>query len=147
MNPSANCTALVKSFEGFLDHAYRCPAGVWTIGYGTTVYPDGHGVQPGDQCSRAQAEDWLAFELAEKSKAVSSVVKVALTQNQFDALASFAYNVGSGAFAKSTMLKKINAGDMQGAADQFPLWNKGGGQVLPGLVKRRAAERALFLKG
>lgn len=141
MIPSSRCVDLVKSFEGFFDHAYQCPAGVWTIGYGTTK-----GVKPGDRCTHEQAEQWLADELADKAERVDELVKVAVTQNQFDALCSFSYNVGSYALEKSTLLRKLNAGDIHGAADEFPRWNKGGGKVLPGLVRRRDAERALFLE-
>lgn len=141
MTPSQRCVDLVKSFEGFFGHAYRCPAGVWTIGYGTT-----RGVKPGDYCTQDEAEQWLADELNEKAEGVSRLVTVDLNQNQFDALCSFAYNVGTGALQKSTLLRKLNAGDYQEAADQFPLWTKGGGKTLPGLVRRRAAERDLFLE-
>lgn len=146
MIPSDRCVALVKSFEGYFDHAYRCPAGVWTIGYGTTHYPSGAPVKDGDKCTRAQAEDWLRGELELCSQAIERSVKVELKQGQFDALTSFIYNVGPGAFAKSTLLKLLNAGSYTGAAEQFAKWNHGGGKELPGLTRRRAAERSLFLE-
>ena len=79
-------------------------------------------------------------------KTVNDLVKVPLTQNQFDALVSLTYNIGTGAFEKSTLLKKLNTGDYQGAADQFTVWNKGGGKVLQGLVNRRAKEKEVFLR-
>lgn len=146
MIPSQRCADLVAQFEGYKATAYRCPANVWTIGHGTTHYPNGAPVKEGDTCTEAQANAWLLGELEEMGAKVTKLVKTSITQNQFDALCSFAYNVGAGALSSSTLLKKLNAGDYQGAADQFPLWNKGGGKVLPGLVKRRAAERELFLE-
>lgn len=144
-SPSAECIDLIKSFEGYYSKAYLCPAKVWTIGYGTTVYPNGKKVKSGDICNRETAQEWLTHEVEEKAKAVRDAVLVVMTQGQFDALVSFAYNVGIGAFKKSTLLKKLNAGNIQGAANEFMKWNKGGGKVLAGLVRRREAERKLFL--
>lgn len=139
---------LVKSFEGYHRRlrdgsciAYQCPAGVWTLGYGCTV-----GIKPGMQWTEAEAEEALHGELARFESAVRRLVKVDLNQNEFDALVSFAYNCGEGALAKSTILRRLNAGDRVGAAKAFHAWNKGGGRVLPGLVSRRAREAALFLK-
>ena len=139
MKPSQDCVDLVKSFEGFRDKAYLCPAHVWTIGYGTT-----ENVQSGDVVTETEAEELLRNDLLDASKAVDELVDVELSQSQYDALVSFIYNVGREAFRNSTMLKLINAGNFPGAALQFQRWNKGGGQVLPGLTRRRAAERALF---
>lgn len=139
MKPSQDCVDLVKSFEGFRDKAYLCPAGVVTIGYGTT-----ENVQLGDCVTEVEAEELLRNDLLDASKAVDELVDVELSQSQYDALVSFIYNVGREAFRNSTMLKLINAGNFPGAALQFQRWNKGGGQVLPGLTRRRAAERALF---
>lgn len=153
MTPSNECFEIVKEFEGFSSRAYRCPAGVWTIGYGTTVYPGGLKVKAGDICTAQQAEAWLAHDLSSVAADVNSLVTVALTQGQFDALVSFAYNTGSDIDADnipeglgdSTLLRKLNAGDTAGAADEFLKWVNGGGKKLPGLVRRRKAERELFL--
>ena len=137
---------LIAQFEGCYLQAYLCPANVWTIGIGTTIYPNGVKVKKGDKCTLEQAHEYLAHDMIEFEKTVNDSVKVSLSQNQFDALVSLAYNIGSTAFKNSTLLKKLNAKDYQGAADQFLRWNKGGGKVLKGLVRRREAERALFLK-
>ena len=137
---------LIAQFEGCYLQAYLCPANVWTIGIGTTIYPNGVKVKKGDKCTLEQAHEYLAHDMIEFEKTVNDSVKVPLSQNQFDALVSLAYNIGSGAFKNSTLLKKLNAKDYAGAADQFLVWNKGGGKVLKGLVRRRDAERALFLK-
>lgn len=133
--------ALVREFEGCRLDAYRCPAGIPTIGYGAT----GPDIRMGMKWTQEEADERLAEDLARFAEGVERLVLVDLTDNQFAALVSFAYNVGLGALAGSTLLRKLNAGDYQGAADQLPRWNKGGGRVLPGLVRRRAAERDLFL--
>lgn len=133
--------ALVREFEGCRLDAYRCPAGIPTIGYGAT----GPDIRMGMKWTQEEADERLAEDLARFAEGVERLVLVDLTDNQFAALVSFAYNVGLGALAGSTLLRKLNAGDYEGAADQFPRWNKGGGRVLPGLVRRRAAERDLFL--
>lgn len=148
MNPSQAAVDLVKEFEGFSAKAYPDPgtgAEPWTIGYGTTCYPDGKSVRLGDQCTRSAAEMWLMHELEEAGKAINVLVQVPLEQHQFDALCSFVYNVGMRAFEQSTMRKFINAGMFKDAADQFLRWVRAGGKVLPGLVKRREEERAMFL--
>ena len=146
MSTSQNGINLISSFEGCELKAYLCPAKVWTIGFGTTVYPSGVKVKKGDTCTLDQAKQFKAHDLKRFEKTVNDLVKVSLTQNQFDALVSLTYNIGTGAFEKSTLLKKLNVSDYQGAADQFTVWNKGGGKVLQGLVNRRAKERELFLK-
>lgn len=146
MSTSQNGINLISSFEGCELKAYLCPAKVWTIGFGTTVYPNGVKVKKGDSCTLEQAKQFKAHDLKRFEKTVSDLVKVPLTQNQFDALVSLTYNIGTGAFEKSTLLKKLNAGDYQGAADQFTVWNKGGGKVLQGLVNRRAKEKEVFLR-
>lgn len=133
--------ALIKHFEGFRSKAYLCPAGVWTIGYGTTS-----GVRKGQVISESQAESFLKADLAKFEAAVNKSVKVLLTQNQFDALVAFTYNVGAGAFAGSTLLRQINAGAFGKARENFMKWVKGGGKTLPGLVRRRSAEADLFDK-
>ena len=145
MEPSPNAAKFVSGFEGYSATSYLCPAFVWTIGYGTTRYPDGTHVGENESCTEAQAQEWLLHDLDGAGEVVSRQVKVPLTQNQFDALTSFVYNLGAGAFASSTLLRMLNGGAYDVAADQFKLWVHGGGVVLPGLVKRRAAEVELFL--
>lgn len=137
---------LIKQFESFCAAPYLCSAGVPTIGYGTTVYPNGIKVKLSDQKITQQlAETFLQHHVNAIEKDVLSLVKVPLTQNQFDALVSFAYNVGLGAFQDSTLLKLLNAGDIDGASKQLERWNKAGGKVSNGLTRRRNAEKALFL--
>ena len=137
---------LIKQFESFRAAPYLCSAGVPTIGYGTTVYPNGIKVKLSDQKITQQlAETFLQHHVNVIEKDVSKLVKVTLTQNQFDALVSFAYNVGIGAFGDSTLLKLLNAGDIDNASKQFERWNKAGGKVSNGLTRRRNAEKALFL--
>jgi GH24 family phage-related lysozyme (muramidase) len=131
---------LLKSFEGLRLDAYIDPVGVWTIGYGTTT-----GVRPGMRITEAQAEAFLKRDLARFEKAVADLVKVRLNSDQFSALVSFTYNVGEGALASSTLLRLLNQGDVLGAADQLLRWNRGDQGELPGLTRRRKAERALFL--
>lgn len=142
MKTSDKGIALIKEFEGCKLAAYKCPAGVWTIGIGTTK-----GVKSGMVITEGQAVDFLKRDLAIFEAAVNKLVKVEISQAQFDALIAFAYNVGEGALSKSTLLKKLNAGDAKGAAAEFSKWNKAGGKALAGLTRRRAAESALFLSG
>lgn len=134
---------LVKHFEGLKLKAYLCPAGVPTIGYGAT----GGGVRLGIAWTREQAEARLAADLAEAAADVDRYVRVAISDDQRGALASFVFNLGAGAFASSTLLRLLNLGDAAAAAE-FGKWTKArvGGKLtdLPGLVSRRAAERALF---
>ncbi len=137
---------LIKGFEGKRLTSYDDGVGIWTIGYGTIKYPNGVRVKKGDTCTERQAETYLKNDLNRFEVAINKLVKVPLSQNQFDALASFTYNLGETNLANSTLLKKLNKGDYQGAADQFLVWNKAGGKVMKGLVRRREAERALFLK-
>lgn len=131
--------ALIKAAEGLRLSAYLCPARVWTIGYGTTK-----GVKPGDTITEAQAEDMLRADVAKFERAVTDAVRVPITQGQFDALVSLAYNIGAAALRKSTLLRLLNESKYSLAAAQFDRWNRAGGRVLAGLTKRRAAERALF---
>jgi len=135
---------LICSFEGLRLKAYDDGVGVWTIGYGTTVI-NGVKVKKGDTCTLEQAKSYMAQDLKQFESAVNQV-KVPLNQNQYDALVSLAYNIGVSAFLNSTLFKKLNAKDYKGAAEQFPRWNRGGGRVLNGLVKRRKIEMELFLK-
>jgi lysozyme len=131
---------LIKSFEGLELEAYLCPSDVWTIGYGHTK-----GVKEGDTVTKEEAEKLLDEDLAFFRNGVKRLVKVDLNENQFGALVSFAYNLGLGSLESSTLLKILNAGDYDGAADQLLRWNKSKGKVLTGLVRRREAERAVFL--
>lgn len=137
---------LMCSFEGLELKAYDDGTGVCTIGYGTTVYPNGKAVQYGDQCTIEQAKRYMQFDLNRFEQAVSRAVQVPLRQNQFDALVSLAYNIGISAFQNSTLLKRLNTLDYLGASQQFDVWIKAGGKTVQGLVNRRAVEKALFLK-
>lgn len=143
---SLNGITLIKKFEGFRARPYLCPGGIATVGYGSTFYADGRPVKLSDPLiSQAGAELLLRATLGQYETAVCEGVTQPMTQGQFDALVDFAYNCGAGSFRSSTLRKKINAGDMVGAALEFARWNKAGGVVLPGLVRRREAERALFV--
>lgn len=132
---------IIKDSEGLELKAYVCPAGVLTIGYGST----GNHVKPGMVITEAQAEELLRSDLRRFEDWVAAHCKPA-TDNQFSALVSFAFNVGEGALKDSTLRRKHLEGDYAGAAEQFARWNKGGGRELPGLVKRRAREAALYRK-
>lgn len=132
--------ALIKNFEGCRLQSYQDSAGVWTIGWGHT----GPEVGPNMTITQAQADAYLAGDLAKFEACVGDMVEVNLTPNQFAALVSFAYNLGCGALHGSTLLRKVNAEDFAGAQQQFGNWVYAGGQVLEGLVRRRAAEAALF---
>ena len=137
--------SLIKQFEGLRLTAYQDSVGVWTIGYGWTQPVDGKPIRPGMTIKEENAERLLRTGLVGYESDVSKLVKVKLTQGQFDALVSFAYNLGARALSTSTLLQKLNACDYAGAADEFPRWNKAGGKALPGLNRRREAERTLFL--
>ena len=139
MNIGTKGLALIKRFEGLRLKAYLCPANVWTIGYGST----GPHVKPGVEITEVQAEQLLRDDLARFEKAVSDAAPNA-TQDQFDAMVSLAFNIGIAGFQKSSVLRLHKAGRHQAAADSFALWNKGGGRVLPGLVRRRADEAHLY---
>jgi lysozyme len=139
MNISNTGIDLIKHFEGCETEAYLCPAGVPTIGYGHIK-----GVQMGDSITEAQAHEMLVEELEEYEGYVNTKVTVDLNQNQFDALVSWVYNLGSGNFTGSTLLKVLNSGDYSGVPEQIMRWNKAGGRVLEGLTRRRQAEADLF---
>lgn len=145
MQTSPNGISLIKQFEGRDLKAYQDSVGVWTIGYGWTQPVNGKPIKAGMVIDLATAERLLKTGLVGYENDVSKLVKVPLTQGQFDALVSFAYNLGARSLSTSTLLKKLNAGDYKGAADEFTRWNKAGGKVLNGLTRRREAERALFL--
>jgi lysozyme len=142
----APALTIIKKFEGCLLHAYLDPVGIPTIGWGTTRYPDGRKVRMGDHISLEQAERYLHYEVLGFTHAVESLVKVPLTNNEFCALTSFCYNLGSNALEKSTLLKKLNKGvNKTEVADEFLKWINAGGHPLKGLLVRREAERNLFL--
>jgi lysozyme len=137
---------LIKRFEGFSSTPYLCPADVPTIGYGNTRRFDGSRVAMDDEpISEADGEALLAHELLSFERSVDKLITAELTQVMFDALVSFTYNLGSGNLQSSTLRMKLNRGNYEGAADEFPKWRKAGGRVLQGLVRRRIAERKLFL--
>jgi lysozyme len=129
----------LEALEGFRANAYLDSGGVPTIGYGWTV-----GVKMGDTCTQEEAEEWLIREVQKIAGFLENCVKVSLKQSQVDALASFIYNVGRGAFMNSTMLKMLNKGEFEGAANEFGKWNHVAGKVNEGLSNRRRAERILF---
>lgn len=133
---------LIKSFEGLRLNAYLDSVNVPTIGYGTTVYPNGKKVKIGDSCTSDQAEEYLQTDINRRAAAVG---EIGVNQNQFDAILSFCYNLGLGAWNKSTLRKKIivNSNDPT-IRDEFMRWNRAGGKVLEGLTKRRKAEADLY---
>lgn len=137
----------VAKFEGFSDRAYRCSAGVWTIGYGSTFNPYTKvKVKLGDKITKELALDWLNKELLDTQALVKDSVKVLINGNQLNALTSFTYNVGIGNLKRSTLLRLLNAGKpKEEVAKQFLLWNKANGKVLRGLTLRRQAEADLFV--
>lgn len=145
MQTSEKGIALIKQFEGCKLTAYQDSVGIWTIGYGWTQPVDGKPIRAGMTIKQETAERLLKTGLVSYESDVSRLVKVGVTQGQFDALVSFTYNLGARSLSTSTLLRKINAGDYAGAADEFLRWNKAGGKVLKGLTRRREAERALFL--
>ncbi len=137
---SESGVGLIKEFEGFRSKPYKCPAGVDTIGYG-------HVIRKGESytsITKKEADKLLRKDLGPFERTIQDKVEVPLSQNQYDSLCSFIFNVGSGNFNSSTMLKKLNAKDYTGAANEFPRWNKAGGKIIKGLVNRRAKEKELF---
>lgn len=132
--------ALTRGFEGLRLSAYQDSAGVWTIGYGHT----GPEVHAGQHITEPAAEVLLLADLGVAIECVRRAVKVELTQGQFDALVDFCFNAGCGNFLGSSLLRLINAGEMASAARQFGLWVHAAGRIIPGLVRRRAAEARLF---
>lgn len=134
---------LIKHFEGCQLKSYKCPAGIWTIGYGHT----GYDVKEGLEWTQLLADNMLKTDLVKYESALSKLVKVDLSQCQFDALVSFTYNLGSGNLAKSTLLKLLNESDFNGAANQFCRWVNPGSTFEKGLKRRREAERLLFIGG
>jgi lysozyme len=140
MNISDAGKQFIKDREALRLEAYQDSIGVWTIGWGHI-----RGVKAGDVCTIEQAEDWFAQDVAPCEVCVNELVTVQLTQSQFDALCSFAFNLGCTALRNSTLLKLLNSGDSSGAAEQFARWNHAGGEVVAGLTERRNQEREMFL--
>ena len=139
MNTSPKGIALIKEFEGLRLKAYQCPGGVWTIGYGHTA-----GVKPGMLITKTQAEEYLKADLIAFERYLNGL-GLALNQNQFDALISFIYNVGTGNFSNSTLLRKVRANPQDNSIiDEFLRWVYSKGRVLPGLQRRRLAEMKLY---
>ena len=132
--------ALIKKFEGCELKAYQCSAGVWTIGYGHTK-----DVVEGMEITQEQAEQMLVDELHEYESYINKYVTVALSQNQFAALVSWVYPLGPANLSASTMLKVLNSGEYEDVPAQMKRWNKAGGKVLEGLIRRREAEACLFV--
>ena len=147
MEVSDGCLDLIKQCEGFRAEPYLCPAGVPTIGYGSTRYADGRKVTLDDPpITEAEAQEIMKATLQQYEAAVTRYVTVPLNQNQFDALVDFAYNAGAQNLRTSTLLKLLNQGEYAAAADQFGKWVYGDGKKLNGLVKRRELEEDLFLQ-
>lgn len=134
---------LIKEFEGLKLEAYLCPARVPTIGYGTTVYPNGEKVSLGDTCTEEEAHKYLISDVDKFENSVKKLVKVELNENQFSALVSFCYNLGAGNLKKSTLLRRLNSGDYN-VGNEFLKWNKASGKILKGLTRRRESEKQLF---
>jgi lysozyme len=144
MNISENGVNLIKKWEGFKSKAYRDSVGIWTVGYGQT----GHNINSNTKITLEEAENFLINHLKNVEDVINNRVKVPITQNQFDALCSFLYNIGTSKFTEEncTLLRLINQGNYRGAAEEFPKWNRAGGKILQGLTNRRLDERELFLK-
>lgn len=139
---------IIKKFEGLELTSYPDTGGIWTIGYGNTINKDtGQAIRPGDKIDLATAERWLKMDVAEREKYIKPLIKVPITENQKSAIISLAYNIGTGAFAKSTLLRLLNQGsDKKLVANEFLKWNKVKGIEVKGLTNRRKLERELFLK-
>jgi len=157
MNISAKGIELIKHHEGLRFKPYRCPANLWTVGVGSVLYPEqaklsmaermNFPLRPEDnrQFTKEEVDGILRSDLARFERGVVQFCPVPLTQGMFDGLVSFAFNVGNGTLQRSTLRQKLLRGDKTGAAEELLKYTKGGGKVLPGLVKRRQDERALFL--
>ena len=139
MNISEEGISLIKNYEGCRLEAYQDSVGIWTIGYGVIK-----GVKKGDQINQEEANHLLKEELPEYEGYINDMIKVPLEQCQFDALVCWVYNLGPNNLKDSTLLRILNDGDYDGVPEQIKRWNKAGGKVLAGLVKRRAAEADLF---
>jgi lysozyme len=137
--------AIIRKYEGLRLQAYICPSGLATIGFGATFFENGTRVQLGDKITRDRADQLLFFQVKLFADEVQRTVKVKLNENQLGALVSFCFNVGGAAFGKSTLAKKVNANPSDSTIrNEFMRWTRGGGKVLPGLVKRREEEANLY---
>ena len=137
--------AIIRKYEGLRLQAYICPSGLPTIGFGATFFENGTRVQLGDKISRDRADQLLFFQVKLFAEEVRRTVKSNINDNQLGALVSFCFNVGGAAFAKSTLAKKVNANPSDSTIrNEFMRWTRGGGKVLPGLVKRREEEANLY---
>ena len=137
---------IVKSFEGISLKPYLCPGSVWTVGHGATRSSTGRPIDPDmEPITEDEAEALLLRDLESSEGWVFRLIKTAFTENQFSALTSFTFNVGAGALQRSTLRMKLNRGEYQGVADEFPKWKFANKRILAGLIRRRAAERSLFL--
>jgi lysozyme len=157
MKISKNGMDLIKKFEGVRLRPYRCPAGLWTIGVGSVMYPEQLRMKMPERMkfclkpehfrdfTEEEVDELFRHDLARFERGVSRLINVELEQSKFDALVSFAFNVGLGNLQASTLRSKINRGDIDGAANEFPKWRRAGGKILKGLVRRRQAEQILFL--
>ena len=157
MKVSDRCKEMIKHHEGVRYKPYRCPAKLWTVGVGHVLYPaqgrlpldqrDAYPLEPHDNrtFSKDEVDGTLSFDLQRFEVGVARLFHMVLTQGQNDALVSFAFNLGLGGVQRSTLRQKILRGETQEAADEFLKFTRGGGKILPGLVKRRNDERALFL--
>ena len=156
MKVSQKCIEQIKKDEGVRNRPYQCPALLWTVGVGHVIDPQHAKVPMADRKQLPIPADWdrvlspdeiddiLRKDLERFEAGVSRLIKVELTQGQFDALVSFSFNVGLGNLQNSTLRMKVNRSDFEGAAEQFLVWTKAGGRVLPGLVKRRSHEKEMF---
>jgi GH24 family phage-related lysozyme (muramidase) len=140
MNISEEGIGLIKRFEGCRLESYQDSVGVWTIGYGST-----RGVGPGQVITQDEADRRFLVDKETVEKCIANSVSAELTQGQYDALCSFVFNLGCRALGNSTLLRKLNDGDEEGAAQEFMRWNHAGGKVLKGLTDRRQAEHDLFI--
>ena len=137
---------IIVAFEGFAERAYLCPAGIPSIGFGSTRLADGSRVtMDSPKITEAEAKILLRQHLDHVEMAIRKLVRVELNENEFSALCSFTYNLGSGRLQSSTLRAKLNRNDKLGAANEFPKWRRAGGRILRGLVRRRALEQKLFL--
>ena len=139
---------IIKKFEGLELTSYPDTGGIWTIGYGNTINKDtGQAIKPGDKIDLETAERWLKMDVAERENKIKGLINVPVTENMKAAMVSLAYNIGTGAFGSSTLLRLLNQGaDKKLVADQFLRWNKVQGKEVKGLTNRRKLERELFLK-
>ena len=139
---SGSGLALTENFEGCKLTSYQDSRGIWTLGWGHTK-----DIGPDMNCTQEQADEWLKEDTQSSVDAINRLVNIQLTQNEFDALVDFVYNLGAGSFASSTMLKLLNQGELGLAANEFSKWDHCGGQVVQGLLNRRIAEQQEFSNG